>query len=48
MRRNLVDEYMLLIHLLVPGAGRRLFTDGGACAARTRSRSNHDGPTDVL
>ena len=48
MRRNLVDEYVLLIHPLVPGAGRRLFTDSGACAARTRSRSNHDGPTDVL
>jgi len=33
MRRNLVDEYMLLIHPLVLGSGRRLFTDGGAFAA---------------
>jgi dihydrofolate reductase len=28
MRRNLVDEYVLLIHPLVMGSGRRLFTDG--------------------
>ena len=33
MRRNLVDEYVLLIHPLVLGSGRRLFTDGGAIAA---------------
>src|SRR5690348_2406046 len=33
-RRNLVDEYVLLIHPLVPGSGRRLFTDGGAFALR--------------
>jgi dihydrofolate reductase len=33
MRRNLVDEYVLPIHPLVLGSGRRLFTDGGAFAA---------------
>lgn len=33
MRRNLVDEYVLLIHPLVLGSGRRLFTDGGAFTA---------------
>ena len=33
MQRNLVDEYMLLIHPLILGSGRRLFTDGGAFAA---------------
>jgi dihydrofolate reductase len=33
MRRNLVDEYVLLIHPLVLGTGRRLFTDGGAAAS---------------
>jgi dihydrofolate reductase len=33
MRRNLVDEYVLTIHPLVLGSGRRLFTDGGAFAA---------------
>ena len=29
MRRNLVDEYVLLIHPLVLGSGRRLFSDAG-------------------
>jgi dihydrofolate reductase len=33
MRSNLVDEYVLLIHPLVLGSGRRLFPDGGAPAA---------------
>jgi dihydrofolate reductase len=28
MRRNLVDEYVLLIHPLVLGTGRRLFAEG--------------------
>jgi dihydrofolate reductase len=29
MRRSLVDQYMLLIHPLVLGTGRRLFVEGG-------------------
>jgi dihydrofolate reductase len=32
MRRALVDEYVLLIHPLVLGSGRRLFSDGGPSA----------------
>ena len=33
MRRKLVDQYVLLIHPLVLGSGRQLFTDGGQFAA---------------
>jgi len=33
MRRNLVDEYVLSIHPLVLGSGRRLFRDGSPFAA---------------
>jgi dihydrofolate reductase len=33
MRRNLVDEFTLLIHPLLLGSGRRLFPDGGPPAA---------------
>jgi dihydrofolate reductase len=32
MRANLVDRYVLLIHPLVLGSGRRLFPDGGPVA----------------
>ena len=31
-RRNLIDEYVLLIHPLVLGSGRRLFPDGATPA----------------
>jgi dihydrofolate reductase len=33
MRRNLVDSYVPLIHPLVLGSGRHLYSDGGAFAA---------------
>jgi dihydrofolate reductase len=33
MRRNLVDTYILLIHPLILGAGRRLFAEGGPTTA---------------
>ncbi|MDQ6771864.1 MAG: dihydrofolate reductase family protein [Candidatus Dormibacteraeota bacterium] len=29
MRRNLIDQYQIIIHPLVLGSGRRLFADGG-------------------
>jgi len=33
MRHNLIDAYVLLIHALVLGSGRRLFPDGSSFAA---------------
>ena len=33
MQRGLIDEFVLLIHPLILGSGRRLFGDGGAFAA---------------
>ena len=42
MRRNLVDEYLLLIHPLLLGSGSRLFPDGGAFA---RLRLVHSSTT---
>src|SRR5688572_9014696 len=33
MKHNLVDEYMLLIHPLILGSGRRLFRDEGTFAS---------------
>ncbi|MEO8563213.1 MAG: dihydrofolate reductase family protein [bacterium] len=37
--RNLIDEYMLLIHPLVLGKGRRMFTEHGAFATLTLVKS---------
>jgi dihydrofolate reductase len=33
MQSNVIDEYIVLIHPLVLGFGRRLFSDGGAMAS---------------
>jgi dihydrofolate reductase len=33
MRRDLIDEYLLMIHPLILGSGRRLFPDGSPYAA---------------
>ena len=47
MRANLIDEYVLLIHPLVLGSGRRLFPDGGA-SATLRLVSTSTTSTDVV
>jgi dihydrofolate reductase len=47
MKHNLVDRYVLLIHPLILGSGRRLFTDGGAFAA-LRLVNNTTTPTGVV
>jgi dihydrofolate reductase len=33
MQHNLVDSYVLLVHPLILGSGRRLFTEGSAFSA---------------
>jgi dihydrofolate reductase len=47
MRANLIDEYVLLIHPLVLGSGRRLFPEGGT-AATLRLVSTQTTPTGVI
>lgn len=47
MQHNLVDLYILLIHPLVLGSGRRLFPDGGAYAA-LRLVDTQTTPTGVV
>jgi dihydrofolate reductase len=39
MKRNLIDRYVLMIHPLVLGSGRRLFADDGSFAALELSES---------
>jgi dihydrofolate reductase len=45
MKHNLVDLYVLLIHPLILGAGRRLFPDSSACAALqlVDAKKTHNG-----
>lgn len=45
MKRSLIDTYILLIHPLVLGTGRHLFTDGGADAKLrlTKSKTTSKG-----
>lgn len=47
MKRNIIDEYLLLIHPLVLGTGRRLFTDCGAFA-KLRLIDTSATPTGVV
>ena len=47
MNHNLIDEYILLVHPLVLGSGRRLFAEGSAYA-RLRLVSTQSTSTGVL
>ncbi len=47
MRHNLVDRYVLLVHPLVLGSGRRIFPDGGA-SAKLRLVSANATPKGVV
>lgn len=47
MRRDLIDEFLLLLHPVVLGKGRRLFADGGA-RARLRLVDSKATTTGVL
>jgi dihydrofolate reductase len=47
MRRCLIDEYLLMIHPLILGSGRRLFPDDGAFA-RLRLADSTTTTTGVL
>ena len=47
MDRDLIDEYVLLIHPLVLGSGRRLFTDG-VPAAELRLKDSKTTTTGVI
>ena len=42
MRRNLIDEFQLLIHPLALGSGRRLFADDGTAASPPGEQRAHD------
>jgi dihydrofolate reductase len=47
MRRNLIDEFVLLIHPIILGSGRRLFADGQA-AVRLRLADTTTTPKGVV
>lgn len=46
-RRNLIDQYTLLIHPLILGSGRRMFFDGAPLASM-RLASSQTTPTGVI
>ena len=48
MATHLIDEYVLLIHPLVLGSGRRLFHDGGESTALSLTRSKTTGKGVVI
>ena len=41
MRHDLIDEYLLLVHPVVLGAGRRLFAEGSSPGALRLLESTH-------
>jgi dihydrofolate reductase len=48
MRRNLIDRFVLAIHPIVLGSGRRLFVEGETCAELRLAQANPSAKGSIL